>query len=127
MTFETELVAEKIKEASNGGRAVWRLERRLVFVSRVYGRINVPPGFETDFASVPRLPFAYWLTGDTAHKSAVVHDFLCRHDFKDCYITWKTAAEVFREAMKVEGVPLWRRTLMYWGVCLAPQKRDCEK
>ena len=36
----------------------------------------IPTEFETDFASVPRVPFAYLLAGDTAHKSAVFHDFL---------------------------------------------------
>lgn len=38
--------------------------------------ITVPQGFETDFASVPRLPFMYWFFGGTAHKAAVLHDYL---------------------------------------------------
>jgi len=35
-------------------------------------------GLETDFASVPRLPLAYLIAGNTAHKAAVIHDYLYR-------------------------------------------------
>ena len=34
--------------------------------------ITIPAGFKTDLASVPRLPFAYWLTGGTANRPAVL-------------------------------------------------------
>lgn len=36
----------------------------------------VPKGFKTDFASVPRLPFAYWIFGGIGHRPAVLHDWL---------------------------------------------------
>lgn len=74
--------------------------------------IRVPKGFVTDFASVPRVPIAYWLTGDTAHEAAVLHDY--------CYSTglhpraW--CDEMFAAAMQASGVPAWRRALMYAGV-----------
>lgn len=38
--------------------------------------VEVPQLFETDFASVPRLPFIFDQFGDRAHKPAVLHDFL---------------------------------------------------
>ena len=38
--------------------------------------LSVPNGFETDLASVPRLPFLYWTVGARARKGAVVHDYL---------------------------------------------------
>mgnify|MGYP001588205712 CR=1 FL=1 len=38
--------------------------------------LSVPQGFETDLASVPRLPFVYWTVGARARKGATVHDYL---------------------------------------------------
>ncbi len=90
----------------------------MVYEGRIVGRVEVPEGFETDFASVPRLPLAYLLTGDTAHAAAVVHDYLV-----DTH-PWRRAAEVFREAMVAEGVPAWRRWFMYWAVRLAEPKEE---
>lgn len=69
---------------------------------------SVPPGFRTDFASVPRIPFAYWLTGNTAHRSAVLHDYLYSQQY-----TRKFSDDAFLAAMKTEGVPSWQRYLMY--------------
>lgn len=121
--FLTQLAAVKIAEATSSGRAEWMLAAPLVFVSELAGRIVVPQGFATDFASVPRLPLAYWLTGDTAHASAVVHDYLCREWYPACKISWRVAADVFREAMRHEGVPAWRRVLMHWAVMQADPAR----
>lgn len=123
--FLTELSTVKVKEAGDAGRARWRLTADLAYHSQLHGMIIVPSGFITDFASVPRLPVAYWLTGDTAHASAVVHDYLCRVHYESCKISWKRAAQVFIEAMKHEQVPAWRRTMMYWGVRLAGGSRSC--
>lgn len=73
--------------------------------------LTVPAGFEMDFASVPRIPIAFWLAGDTAHRAGVVHDYLyamrAPRDLAD---------KVFDAAMKSEGVPGWRRSLMYAAV-----------
>src|SRR3990167_4506990 len=61
-----------------GGR--WWLLRDLAYDSAVaQARIVVPAEFVTDFASVPRLPFAYWFTGNTGHGAAVIHDWLYQH------------------------------------------------
>ena len=91
----------------------WRLVDEFAYDSAVAGaRIIVPAGFITDFASVPRVPVAYWLVGDTAHLAAVVHDFLyCTGIFPKAM-----ADRVFLEAMAVTGIPLWRRWAMYLGV-----------
>ena len=114
--FLTALNTTKVAEAGDMGRARWRLLSDLAYNSRTRGLIVVDAGFETDFASVPRMPLTYWIAGDTAHASAVVHDYLCRQLYPVRSITWQQAADVFLEAMKDEGVPLWRRTLMYWAV-----------
>ena len=126
--FLTELVCRKAKEASSSGRAQWELQQDLAFNSARVGLIIVSAGFVTDFASVPRVPLAYWLTGDTAHKSAVIHDYLARVWVPRLRITWREAAEVFEECMRHEGVPIWRRKLMKWAVMGAdPDKMKGEK
>lgn len=92
----------------------WQLTTVLVYDSKLVGLLTIPAGFQTDFASVPRLPLVYLLTGDTAHKAAVVHDYLYqkklfRRDICD---------RVFLEAMRVTGVAEWRSHLMYAAVRL---------
>ena len=114
--FLTGLYVRKIREADSNGRGTWQLLTDLSFLSETYGLIVVPAGFETDFASVPRVPVAFWLAGATADASAVIHDYLIRHDHAQCRISWRQAADVFREAMRAEGVPAWRRWLMHWAV-----------
>lgn len=114
--FLTDLVVEKLSEGDSNGRATWMLREALEYRSQLIGMVIVPAGFTTDFASVPRAPLAYWLTGDTAHGSAVVHDYLCRVLVPLGRITWSRAADVFGEAMKHEGVPAWRRWLMRMAV-----------
>ena len=92
----------------------WRLLLPLAYRSDIAGLIVVPTGFVTDFASVPRLPLAYLLTGDTAHAAAVVHDYL----YETGTGTKAVADRVFLEAMEEIGEERWRRTLMYWAVRL---------
>jgi hypothetical protein len=124
--FLTELVTRKVKEAGSTGRAKWELQQDLAFHSARVGLIIAPAGFVTDFASVPRVPLAYWLTGDTAHKSAVIHDYICRVWVPRLRITWREAALVFEECMKHEGVPAWRRKLMTWAVMGADPDKQTE-
>lgn len=88
----------------------WKLERPFWFDSRIVGRVNVPAGFQTDFASVPRVPVVYWLTGDTARKAAVIHDWLYRTQEHPRRI----ADAVLFEASNNE--PRWRRLVMWAGV-----------
>lgn len=94
----------------------WRLLAPLRYQSRVLGAlIEVPTGFLTDFSSVPRLPLAYLLAGDTAHEAAVIHDYLTQ-----VHICTRAQADaVFYEAMAVTGEPRWRRVLMWSAVRVA--------
>ena len=73
--------------------------------------ITVPPGFETDLASVPRLPLTYMLFGGRARRSAILHDWLYRDQWPR-----KWADEVFLAAMEAEGVGWATRWAMYLGV-----------
>lgn len=77
--------------------------------------VDVPEGFFTDFASVPR---GLWniLPPDGQHtQAAVLHDFL----YNQRRIHGRTRKEcdrIFLEAMKILGVSWMRRRLMYRGV-----------
>jgi len=77
--------------------------------------IVVPVGFQSDEASVPRLPIIYTLYGNKAHREGVLHDFLYR---KDCPFTCsrKTKDLIFLEAMESRGKPYYVRSPMYTGV-----------
>jgi hypothetical protein len=74
--------------------------------------IEVPAGFKTDLASVPRWPLIYWLTGDTSTEAACVHDYL----YSTHKVSRAMADAVLREASAVTGVPAWRRFLMWSAV-----------
>ena len=111
--FLTALNVELIDDRSNDGRGRWILTLPLVYESDLLkSEIIVPIGFETDYASVPRVPLAFWLTGDTAHSAAVLHDYL--------YSTQKysrsIADGILYEAAGISGVPDWRARVMWAGV-----------
>lgn len=106
--FLTDLNVKQVSDSE------WLLLSDLVYQSDILGEILVPFGFVTDFASVPRLPGAYWLAGGKASKEAVIHDYLYRNRIG----TRKQADDVFLEAMKLNGQAWWRRSLMWAGVRL---------
>lgn len=74
--------------------------------------IVIPVGFLTDLASVPRVPFAYWLVGGKANAAAVVHDFLCKYKI----VPREKADAVFLEVAEITKVVAWRRKTMHAGV-----------
>ena len=100
----------------------WILISEFRYVSAVFydsrkpeargGLIVVPDGFITDFSSVPRIPFAFWLAGDTGRKAGVIHDFLYDHHLGGR----QPADEVFLEALRAEDVSRWRAQQMFLGV-----------
>ena len=114
--FLTKLSVKRVDPDSED----WELTSELAFSSAVLDRlIIVPIGFVTDFASVPRLPFAFLLFGAVAQEAAVVHDFL----YSTGACSRKLADEVFSEASKACGVSGWRRGPMWLGVRLFGGKR----
>lgn len=77
----------------------------------------VPKDFQTDLASVPRIPLVFWAVGGKAPAGAVVHDWLYRNGMKFKQINdRKEADEVFLEAMISTGVSKTDAYLMYLGV-----------
>ena len=102
-------------EYGNGRQ--WKLTAGFSYVTDVgFGAysIQVPAGFETDFASIPR-PLWNLLppTGEYG-KAAVIHDYLYRQTNVSRYL----CDRVFLEAMGVLGVAWWKRTLMFLAVRL---------
>ena len=75
-------------------------------------RIEVPIGFQTDFASVPRPLWWLFPRWGRYGNAAVIHDF--------CYWEQKRARreadDIFREAMQVLGVAKWKVCLMHRAV-----------
>lgn len=104
--FLTSLQVEEIDD----GR--WRLLVILAYSSNLAGLVIVPAGFETDFASVPRLPVAFALFGDVAHEAAVIHDYL----YSTGMVSREVADKVLLEAMESTGIAAWRRWPIYWAV-----------
>jgi len=97
--------------------STWQLTDPLIYQSDVAGRtFSVPPGFVTDFASVPRIPFVFDAFGDTSHQAAVIHDFIYSADPHP--VDRATADSVLREAGIASGVSRWRAWCMWLGVRL---------
>ena len=107
----------KVELTDNTGRGLWRVLEDFVYVSDLVGVIIVPKDFMTDFASVPRLPFVFMLTGNTAHQAALVHDYL----YTSNEFSRKLSDEIFKEAIEASGEPSWRASIMYAGVRLGGQ------
>jgi len=88
----------------------------LVYESDLLGfTIVVPVGFQTDFASVPRVPVAYWFWGGRSHRESVIHDYLYRIDSIPV-VSRFFADRVFLEAMEVRQKSASVRWPMFWGV-----------
>jgi len=80
-----------------------------------YGKeiINVPKGFITDFASIPK--FAWSIIGAPTGKygkAAVIHDYL----YHTLQYSRKKSDDIFYEAMGISGVPDAKRRIMYLAV-----------
>lgn len=100
------------------GKVIYRLNTPLVYYSIKLGRIiEIPELFQTDLASVPRVPIAYMMWGDKAHREAVLHDYLFRKN-SDPVVAFYLANYLFKEAMISRGQPVYIYNPMFWGVCL---------
>ena len=112
MTFQNTMLTE----LKDGSDSIWIFYRPLVFVSKKYGTIEIPIGFETDFSSVPRVPIAYQLWGSRNHREGALHDAVFRADHP-LQLSFNACNMLFLEAMESRGVSWWIRYPMYLGVC----------
>ena len=96
--------------------SIWILDEPLIYHSDKLGSdIIIPRGFETDFASVPRVPVIYSLWGDRVHREPVLHDYLYRTDSVPV-VPRKIADYLFREALIATGKPFYISHCMWAGV-----------
>jgi len=94
---------------------IWMLAEPLKYYSEELDLyITVQEGFQTDFASVPKLPIVYELWGTCTHREPVLHDWGYR---KDSGLTFSQANKLFLEAMESTGKPFYIRWPMYLAVC----------
>ena len=108
--MKAEFVTE-LRVARTPGTDFWRLLEP--FVVKVDGeKIVVPPNFQTDFASVPRLPLAFLLFGGKADCSATVHDYL----YSVADRPRQVCDEIFLVLMEAEGLSEPVRKAMYDAV-----------
>jgi hypothetical protein len=88
--------------------------------------VIIGKGFVTDYASVPRLPFAYLLYGGIGNYAAVLHDGLYSNsslvsirDF-DTQMRFHPDREVcdkaFLVGLEARGISSWKAKPMYWAV-----------
>jgi len=105
------------------GRDVWRLNDPLVWMFGDGRRIVVPKLFETDLASVPRVPVIYEIWGDKCHREAVLHDYCYRLYASVMHpkgplteISKEDADWYFRMAMISRGQPYYIYQPMYLAV-----------
>lgn len=89
--------------------------------------INIPVGFMTDFASVPRLLWGMIPRWGKYGNAAVVHDYC----YWEQYYTRKRSDEIFLEGMIILDVgPILRRLIFYsvrWFGFLAWRKNKRQK
>lgn len=74
--------------------------------------VVVHAGFETDLASVPRVPVVYLLVGSRGHHAAILHDYL----YSSKLVTRAEADAIYFEALRASGVNYILASMMYAGV-----------
>lgn len=105
--------AERLSVLYIDGRR-WTLLEEFDFASKVLERIvRVPAGFETDFASIPRVLWNLLPPTGRYGKAAVIHDYLYRTRGQ---ATRGDADRVLLEAMDALGVGRLTRWTIYSGV-----------
>jgi hypothetical protein len=72
----------------------------------------IPAGFETDFASVPRLFWNILPPIGLYTRAAIVHDYL----YQTGLVSRKEADLIFLQIMKTDEVDFFVRHLMYYAV-----------
>ena len=111
--FKSDLIVRKKSNDDNDD--IWVVCSPLIYESEILEKsIIIPVGFETNFASVPRIPFVYDLAGGTANEAAVVHDYL--YTYHDITKTRAVADSILLEASKSTNVHVIRRYIMWAAV-----------
>jgi len=110
-SFTEKLIVSKISNK------YWEVERSFEYYVGEESNpeyIEVPAGFKTDFASVPRMLWNIIPPDGNYTQAAVLHDYMY---FRQLFKRSK-CDKIFLEAMEVLKVSLWKRKIMYQSVRL---------
>lgn len=104
-----------VQEITDTEDSLWEvIDHPFRYQSSLAGLITVPVGFQTDFASVPRIPFIFDELGEDANKPSVVHDWL----YYSALFTKEISDKILLEAMGAIGMSAFRKYPIYWGVVI---------
>jgi hypothetical protein len=104
----------KVELEANGKK--WKLSEKFIVYTEKAGEekiwIEVEEGFETDFASIPKIfiPFLEWR--DKFNKASVVHDWL----YHTKQFDRKTSDKIFLELMFALGINKYKAYIFYFMV-----------
>ena len=111
MTFLTKLT---IRETDDAEHKYWEIVEPLTWRVHDGREYSVPPGFITNFASIPRAFWSVLPPWDRHMKAAVFHDYL----YRKAPLPRKKIDDIFYKQMKHLGVSWWRRNVIYRAVRL---------
>jgi hypothetical protein len=97
-------------------RSPFEFKGKLEVDPKVKFVVNVPVGFETDFASVPRVLWWIFSPWDDYGNAAVIHDWLYWDQNKN--LTRKESDDIFLEGMKQLNVASYKQFCLYHAVRL---------
>lgn len=122
-SFTTELVVQALE--NNKWKVVERFNYNIGTVDSS-NAVEVPVGFITDFASIPRPLWVLLPPWGKYGKAAVIHDFMYNEHKHSVFsaegvesfvqIERKQADDIFLQAMEVLGVNAITRYAMYYAV-----------
>lgn len=113
-SFTKPLVYEKIDRVSDLGLPIYRVgpfQYRFGNYDAPLWVIDIPDGFETDFATIPKFLHRWFKPDGPWVKAAVLHDYLWW--LARTWADYQVADTVFLEAMEVLGVDWWVRGTFY--------------
>ena len=107
--YKSDLIVKPIPDGET-----WELVEDFEVTINTHTVIIVPKGFNTDFASIPKI---FWtMIGSPARgkyrKGAVIHDYL----YALGIVPRKTCDDILYECMISDGVPLLKAYLIYSAV-----------
>lgn len=105
--------------AAKSDRQLFRLLQDFSVVAPDYGRVTVPSGFITDFASIPR--FALWYLDDDDPVilfASIIHDYLytIRGEIEDRTLARQQVDELFRRMIMACGGRAAQAWVVYQSV-----------
>lgn len=117
-----------IDKSTLAGHDVWYTDEVFTYyigpiVDNKY--VVIPKAYLTDGASIPRIFWSILPPWGVYGQAAIVHDYLCDNqkltmngDVLRPTLTLKEIDEIFYDAMKIAGTPVWKRAIIFAAVRL---------